>query len=89
MSNLNQEEKDILNSVENGEWNSINQVEKAKQIYQSYAQEYLEKSIKIVLSREDEQKLSDLANQLGTSPSSLTEDILHKYLQGLLVDKTA
>lgn len=89
MSNLNQEEKDLLNSVENEEWHSIKKVEEAKNIYQIYAKEYLEKSIKVVLSREDEQKLSDLANQLGKSASSLTEEILHKYLQGLLVDKTA
>jgi predicted DNA binding CopG/RHH family protein len=89
MSNLNQEEKELLNSVENNEWQSISKVEEAKSIYQSYAIEYLERSIKVVLSKEDEQKLSDLANQLGKSASSLTEEIVHKYLQGLLVDKTA
>jgi predicted DNA binding CopG/RHH family protein len=89
MSNLNQEEKELLNSVENNEWQSISKVEEAKILYQSYAKEYLERSIKVVLSKEDEQKLSDLANQLGKSASSLTEEIVHKYLQGLLVDKTA
>ena len=89
MNNLNQEEKDLLNSVENNEWQSINEVDEAKSIYQTYAQEYLQRSIKVVLSTEDEQKLSQLANQLGKSKSGLMEEILHKYLRGLLVDKTA
>lgn len=91
MINLNQEEKELLNSVENEEWQSIKSLEKAKNIYQSYAQGFLERKslINVVLSKEDEEKLSDLATQLGTSTPSLTEEILHKYLQGLLVEKTA
>ncbi|MBF2057552.1 MAG: antitoxin [Cyanobacterium sp. T60_A2020_053] len=91
MSNLNQEEKELLMSVENEEWQSIKSLENAKNIYQSYAEKFLEKesSINVILSREDEEKLSDLATQLGKSTASLTGEILHKYLQGLLIEKTA
>lgn len=87
--NLNKEEKELLNSVENDQWNSIKDIEVAKNTYQSYAQEYSQKSVNVILSQEDEQKLTALANQLGTSASNLTGEILHKYLQGLLVEKTA
>lgn len=89
MNNLNKEEQEILQSVENNEWNSIGDFQDRKKIYQSYAQEYLNKSIEITLSTEDGQKLSQLADQLGKSPSSLTEEIIQKYLKGLLIDKTA
>jgi len=89
MNNLNQEEKELLNSVENDEWDSIKNVEIAKNIYQSYAQEYLQKSVKVILSQEDQEKLTALADRLGTSPSNLTGEIVHKYLQGLLIEKTA
>ena len=89
MSKLNSEEKNLLESVEKEEWQTVSNIEEAKNIYKGYAEQYLQRSIKVVLSAEDEEKLSRLANQLGKSASSLTEEILHKYLEGLLVDKTA
>jgi hypothetical protein len=37
MTSLNKEEKELLSSVENDEWKSINNVDQAIKSYQSYA----------------------------------------------------
>ncbi len=90
MNTLTQEEKDLLNSVENEEWKSIKNVESNKYNYQNYAKFQMnQEKIEIILSSEDKEKLLQLANNLGQSTSSLTQDILHKYLQGELIEKTA
>lgn len=90
MTALNSEEKDLLQSVENNEWTSIEDFSQEKQRYQNSAQEQLaQKGIEFILSPEDTQKIQDLASQLHQSIPSLTRDILHKYLQGELVEKTS
>ncbi len=90
MTTLNTEEQLLLNSVENEEWQTIDNFENSKAIYQDYAKKYLQQqTIEIVLSLEDQEKLLNLANNLGQSTSNLTKEILHKYLQGELIEKTA
>ena len=89
MSELNQEEKDLLNSVENEEWQSIDNVSEEIKRYQNYAKHQInEKRIEIILSVEDNQKIQELANKLGQTIPNLTQEILHKYLQGELIEKT-
>jgi len=88
VSNLNQEEKDLLNSVENDEWQPIDDIEQAKVKYQNYAKNQLNlNNIEVTLTLEDREKINKLATQLGKSVSSFTEEILHKYLQGELIEK--
>lgn len=90
MTTLNQDEKSLLNTVENEEWISIDNLEESKQKYQRYAKYQLsQETIEVILSPEDQEKLLELANNLGQSTSSLTQYILHKYLQGELIEKTA
>jgi len=90
MTNLNQEEKDLLNSVENNEWKSINNLKQAKQKYQNYAINQLKNNqIEIILTPEDQEKITQLANQLGKTVPIISQEILHKYLQGELIEKTA
>lgn len=88
MTNLNQEEKELLNSVENDEWHSINNLEQAKLKYQKYAinQNINQETISITLIPEDREKINQLASQLGKSVNHLSQDILHKYLQGILIE---
>jgi hypothetical protein len=89
MTTLNQDEKNLLNSIENEEWISIDSLEENKQKYQKYARYQVNQgTIEVILSPEDQEKLLELANDLGESTSSLTEYILHKYLQGELIEKT-
>jgi predicted DNA binding CopG/RHH family protein len=90
MTFLNQEEKDLLESIENDEWMSIENFSQEKQRYQGYAREQIaQKGIEFILSAEDTQKIQNLANQLHQSIPSVTRDILHKYLQGELIERTS
>ncbi|GFE71979.1 hypothetical protein [Chroococcus sp. FPU101] len=84
-----QDEKDLLASVENEEWISVENFSEEKERYQADAQhQIVYQGIKSLLSPEDRQKIEELANQLNQSIPSVTRDILHKYLQGELVEKT-
>ena len=88
MSNLDREEQDLLNSVENNEWQSLNNVEEAKLRYKNYAQNQLnETRFSITLNFEDAEKINQLANQSGKSVTRVSEEILHKYLEGKLIEK--
>lgn len=88
MSNLDREEQDLLNSVENNEWQSINNVSDAIVRYKKYAQNQLnEMRFSITLNSEDAEKINQLANQSGKSVTRVSEEILHKYLQGNLTEK--
>ncbi|ELR99996.1 hypothetical protein [Gloeocapsa sp. PCC 73106] len=85
MTSLSQEEKNLLQSVENEEWVSVKNLTLEKQRYQSYAQhQMLLEKIEILLSPEDGQKIKELASRRNKSVPRLTEEILHKYLQGEL-----
>ena len=86
MSQLNQEEQALLNSVKNGEWQTIDNVDQEIKRYQPYANYHINKQhITVMLSPEDSQKIQQLANKLGKSIPDLTTEILHKYLQGELI----
>jgi predicted DNA binding CopG/RHH family protein len=88
MASLNSEEKDLLNSVEKGEWQSIDNISEEIKRYQSYANHQINQNkIEIFLSIEDTQQIQKLAAQLGQSISNLSGEILHKYLRGELIEK--
>ncbi len=85
---VNQEEQTLLNTVENGEWQTIDNVDEEIKRYQTYANHHIaQKQIAVSLSTEDSQKIQQLANELGKSIPDLTTDILHKYLKGELIEK--
>lgn len=57
MTSLNQAEKNLLESVESNEWNSIENFSQEKQRYQGYARKQIaQKGIEVILSAEDTQK---------------------------------
>jgi predicted DNA binding CopG/RHH family protein len=88
MVSLNSEEKDLLNSVEKGEWQSIENLSEEIKRYQRYANNQINKNkIEIFLSTEDTEKIQELATKLGQSIPNLSQEILHKYLQGELIAK--
>lgn len=58
MSHLDREEKELLNSLENNEWHSIDNIKVAKTRYKNYAQNQLNKTqISITLTLEDLEKI--------------------------------
>ncbi|MFN9857023.1 MAG: hypothetical protein ACK556_02695, partial [Pseudanabaena sp.] len=50
-------------------------------------QQILKQKIELHMSTQDADKIYSLANQLGISVSNFVQDIVHRYLQGELVEK--
>ena len=86
---LDQEERDLLESIENDEWVSIlDEKEEIKRLQEMAISQMARQKIEVQMSIQDTDKIYGLANQLGKSVSSFAQDILHKYLKGELVEKT-
>ncbi len=80
MTPLNIEEQEIFESVENGEWRSIANVEQEINRYQQYAQASMLESVSIEIPASDFQSLQILAQQTDTSVSILMANVLHQYI---------
>jgi len=89
MSKLNQEERELLTSVERGEWRSVKNVEKERARYRGYARAMFKKDrrINIRLSTKDLETLQMLAIEEGIPYQTLIASILHKYVSGSLVER--
>ena len=83
-----QYEKDILKSYENDEWNSIGNMEQEKQKHAVYARNTLlkNKRINIRITEKDFLGLKQKSIEEGIPYQSLISSILHKYLNGVLVE---
>lgn len=79
---LTPEEREILESVERGEWRSVPNLEQEIQRYQSYAQAQLGEfqEIKIELPSQDIQFLQALANETETSLTTVITNLLHQFV---------
>ncbi len=89
MGKLSTEEKDILESVESGDWRSIRDKEKESERYQLYARDTFRKDrrINIRLAGRDLEAIQKRAMIEGIPYQTLIASILHKYAAGRLVDK--
>ena len=86
--NLDQEEQDLLESIENGDWVSIPNVKSEIQRFQEIAKQQIEmQKLELQISKQDSDRIYNLANRLGLSVTNFAQDIIHKYLQGELVEK--
>ncbi len=87
--NLDAEERDLLGSVEKGEWQSISDFESEADQYQAYAKATFrkDKRINVRISRRDLIKLQQKALAEGLPYQTLIASILHKYVSGHLVEK--
>ncbi|EKD45347.1 MAG: hypothetical protein ACD_69C00335G0005 [uncultured bacterium] len=87
---LDAEEKDILASLERGEWKTVPHIKKVKKEAQQAAANYLrrtkEKRISIRIFGNDLEKLKVFAEDEGLPYQTLVTSILHKYTTGRLVD---
>jgi predicted DNA binding CopG/RHH family protein len=91
MAKLASEEKDILDSVEAGEWRSVGGRKKLTGQYQTYARETFRKDrrINIRLAGRDLDAIQKRALIEGIPYQTLIASILHKYAAGRLVEKDA
>jgi len=86
---LDDEEKDILESFERGEWVPVkNQKQEVKKL-QQYAKNTLQKDkrINIRMSSKDLDQVQVIATQEGIPYQTLVSSIIHKYVSGYLIER--
>ena len=87
---LNEEERELIESTENGEWQSIAEKEKNKLIKEAklYAEASMKKDkrMNIRISERDLRNLKIKALEEGIPYQTLVSMVLHKYLSGKLKD---
>lgn len=88
--NLNKEENKILESYNNGEWEKISNQENEIKNYQEFAQNSLKKDkrINIRLTNRDLTEIKRKAVNEGMPYQTLVSSILHKYVNGRLIEKS-
>ncbi len=86
---FDEEEKDILESYERGEWRPIkNQKGEIKKL-REYARNTLQKDkrINIRMSSKDLDQVQVIAAQEGIPYQTLISSIIHKYVSGYLLER--
>ncbi|MBN2123957.1 MAG: antitoxin [Deltaproteobacteria bacterium] len=88
---LTKEEKEILESVEKGEWRRIPDFDKEAKRYQEYARATLrkDKRVNIRMTEKDIVRFQKKAIEEGLPYQTLISSVLHKYINGRLVEKTS
>jgi len=86
---LNKEEKETLESYENDEWVSVSNPEEISR-YQAAAKTTFKKNkrVNIRISGMDLELIQERALMEGIPYQTLMSSILHKYVNGRLIDKT-
>jgi predicted DNA binding CopG/RHH family protein len=84
---LDEEERELLASIENDEWVSIpNEKEEIARLRQMAIADRSKQKIEVNLSLQDTGKIHNLAEQLGISVSAVVQEVMHKYLGGELIE---
>ena len=86
---LDDEERDILESYERGEWVPVKSVKKEIKNLQQYAKSMVQKDkrINIYLSSKDLDQVQVIAVQEGIPYQTLLTSIIHKYVSGYLIER--
>jgi len=89
--NLDSEEMELLESLESGEWNSVNNLEDEIQVHQNIAKSTLKKDkrVNLRMSSKDLEAIKTYAVEEGLPYQTLMSSVLHKFVTGRLVDKQA
>ena len=87
-SDYTREELELLESIENGDWKSIDNLEAEKMRFKEYAANTLrkDKRINIRMSERDLLELQKKALEEGIPYQTLMSSLLHKYVNGRLID---
>jgi predicted DNA binding CopG/RHH family protein len=87
---LDAEEKELLTSYEADEWQSVGNVEAEKQAYKEYATATFKKDkrVNIRISSKDLDAIQKRALEEGLPYQTLITSVLHKFLNGRLVDRS-
>ncbi len=88
---LNEEENELLDSLEAGEWDSVGNLEEEIASHQSIAKNTLKKDkrVNLRMSSKDLEAIKTFAVEEGLPYQTLMSSVLHKFITGRLVDKKA
>jgi predicted DNA binding CopG/RHH family protein len=88
---LSKQEKEIVESVERGDWRSVRGVKKQMKRYQDHARATVrkDKRVNIRMSEKDLIHLQKKAMEEGLPYQTLISSVLHRYVNGRLVDKAS
>jgi len=88
MNNLTKEERDIFESFEKGEWQSVPNIEKRKEDLKQYSRAALrkDKRVNIPISERDLKELQRQAVHEGLPYQTFISSILHKFVNGNLLE---
>ena len=86
---LDNDEQDILESFERGEWKSVQNVKSEIMKHQQYARKTLKKDkrVNIRISSKVLEEIQALAVENGIPYQTLMSSILHRYVSGYLIEK--
>jgi len=79
MTNLDKYEQDILQSVENGEWESKNNIDERLLELQSYVKHQKKKAISIRVNENDIYELKKKALENGVPYQNLIQVLIHQF----------
>lgn len=81
---FDEEEKDLLKSVERGEWKSVKNAKKEAEFAKSAAKNFLRKDERVTLriSSHDLQQLKEKAAYKGLPYQTFIASVLHEYAAG-------
>jgi predicted DNA binding CopG/RHH family protein len=87
---LTPEEESLLGSVESGEWQRVPDFPQESARYRETARATLrkDKRVNIRMSERDLVRLQKTAAQEGLPYQTLISSVLHKYVNGRLIEKT-
>jgi predicted DNA binding CopG/RHH family protein len=88
---LTKEEKEILDSVERGEWKQVPNFKREAKRFQESAKATLKKDkrVNIRMTERDLVYFQKKAVEEGLPYQTLISSVLHKYINGRLIDKAS
>jgi len=88
---LSKDEKDILESVERGEWRTVPDFKRARKKYMEEARATLrkDKRVNIRMTTRDLSHFQKRAVEEGLPYQTLISSVLHKYINGRLTERAA
>jgi predicted DNA binding CopG/RHH family protein len=88
---LSKQEKQIVESVERGDWRSVRGVKKQIKRYKEYAEATVrkDKRVNIRMSEKDLIRIRKKAMEEGLPYQTLISSVLHRYANNRLVDKAS
>ena len=86
---LNKEEQELLVSVDRGEWKSVQNLKREVKRHQQYAKNTIRKDrrVNIRISSKDLEEIQALAVADGIPYQTLMASILHRFINGRLVER--